>query len=215
MTRTLLTGFEPFGGDETNPSWDAVRHAVAHPLAGLDLHAVLLPCRFSDVIEILWQHVERIDPDVVICTGLAGGRSAISVERVAVNIDDAPIADNADAQPVDETIMAGAPAAYFATLPVKACVAAVRTLGIPAVVSETAGTFVCNHVFYVVSHLAATLRPGRLRTGFVHVPNSPQQVPDGRAPSMAVETMAAALRAIAVASATSTVDIAVPAGTVR
>jgi pyroglutamyl-peptidase len=214
MTRTLLTGFDPFAGDTTNPSWEAVRLAVAEPVGGLELHSALLPCRFADVIDVLWEHVERIDPDVVICTGLAGGRMAICIERIAVNVDDAWFEDNAGAAPVDEPIVPGGPAAYFSTLPVKACVAAVRSIGIPAVVSQTAGTFVCNHVFYGLSHRAATLRPGRLRTGFVHVPYAPEQVPDGSAPTMAVAITAAALLAVAATVSQSTVDTRLPAGTV-
>lgn len=213
MARVLLTGFEPFGGEAVNPSQDAVRLAAAEPLDDVELHFAVLPCRFDSVVEALWQAVERIDPHIVVCAGLAGGRTEICVERVAINVDDARIPDNAGAQPIDVPVVAGGPAAYFATLPIKACVAAVRSVGVPASVSQTAGTFVCNHVFYGLLHRAATLRPGRLRGGFVHVPYAPEQVTDGGEPSMAIAVTATALRAIAVTAAHSTVDIRMPADT--
>jgi pyroglutamyl-peptidase len=201
MARVLLTGFEPFGGSTVNPSQDAVRLAVAEPLRGVELSAAILPCRFDLVIDALWREVERVDPDVVVCAGEAGGRAEISVERVAVNLDDARAPDNAGAQPVDVPVVAGGPVAYFATLPVRECVATLRASGIPATVSMTAGSFVCNHVFYGLLHRAATLRPGRLRGGFIHVPYAPEQLPEGGQPTMAVTVTATALRAVAVTAA--------------
>jgi pyroglutamyl-peptidase len=155
--------------------------------------------------------VEQADPDLVLCVGQAGGRTGISVERVAINVDDARIPDNAGRQPVDEPVVAGGPAAYFAALPVKACVAAVRAAGIPASVSQTAGTFVCNHVFYGLAHLIATRRPA-LRGGFVHVPYAPEQVVDRAEPSLPTDTVAQALRAIITAAVTTREDLRVAEG---
>jgi pyroglutamyl-peptidase len=191
-----MTGFEPFGGDEVNPSWEAVKLLAPE----VDTH--LLPCRFGDAMDELWAAVERVEPDVVICVGLAGGRPEVSVERVAINLDDARIPDNAGAQPLDRPIAADGPAAYFATIPVKACVASARAVGVPAGLSHTAGTFVCNHVFYGLLHRAATLRPG-LRGGFVHVP----YVPGQGTPALPTEQVAAALRAIAVTAAGRAADV--------
>src|SRR5262245_17787407 len=136
----------------------------------------------------------------------AGGRTRVTVERVAINLDDARIPDNNGAEPIDEPVVADGPAAYFATLPVKACVAAVRDAGLPASVSHTAGTFLCNHVFYGLMHLIETGRPG-VRGGFVHVPFLPEQVPGGDQPSMSVQSIAEALTAIVSAAVTTTADL--------
>ncbi|MEU2793719.1 pyroglutamyl-peptidase I [Streptomyces sp. NPDC007100] len=205
-TRILLTGFEPFDGESSNPSWDAVREAAAAPPAGLEITAVELPCVYGRSRTALREAVAAHDPDVVLCVGQAGGRPDLTVERIAVNVDDARIPDVAGAQPIDETIVPGGPAAYFAALPVKACVAAVREAGVPASVSNTAGTFVCNHVFYDLMHLIATERPA-LRGGFVHVPYAPHQVAGRSLPSLAVSAVAEGLRVIAATAARTNVDI--------
>jgi pyroglutamyl-peptidase len=206
MTSVLLTGFEPFDGETVNPSWQAVRAVADHPPQGIELTAAQLPCVFGDALDALRAAIAETCPDVVLCVGQAGGRPDLTVERVAVNIEDARIPDNAGARPIDEPVVPGGPAAYFATLPVKACVAAVREAGLPASVSQTAGTFVCNHVFYGLMHLAATERPG-LRGGFVHVPYAPGQVTDRALPSLPVAAVAEGLRVIAVTAARRTVDI--------
>jgi pyroglutamyl-peptidase len=211
VSRVLLTGFEPFGGEATNPSWQAVASVAADPPPGLDVKAVELSCVFGAAIDELRKTCLADDYDLVLCVGQAGGRPDVTVERVAINVDDARIPDNAGRQPVDEPIVPGGPDAYFAPLPVKACVAAVRDAGLPASVSHTAGTFVCNHVFYGLAHLIATERPA-LRGGFVHVPFTPDQVTDKAAPSMPVASVADALRAIIVAALTTDVDLRVPEG---
>ncbi|GCD39380.1 pyrrolidone-carboxylate peptidase [Streptomyces chrestomyceticus JCM 4735] len=205
-TRILLTGFEPFDGESSNPSWEAVRAAAAEPPAGLEMTAVELPCVYGRSRTALREAVAAHDPDVVLCVGQAGGRPDLTVERVAVNIDDARIPDVSGAQPIDEPIVPGGPAAYFAALPVKACVAAVREAGVPASVSNTAGTFVCNHVFYDLMHLIATERPA-LRGGFVHVPYAPGQVAGRSLPSLAVSAVAEGLRVIAATAARTNTDI--------
>jgi pyroglutamyl-peptidase len=205
MARVLLTGFEPFGDARVNPSWEAVKR-----LGSRDVHVKLLPCVFGVALDVLWAAVEQIDPDVVICAGLAGGRPEVSVERIAINFDNARIADNAGVQPVDRPIVAGAPAGYLATIPVRACVLAVRALAIPVGMSYTAGTFVCNHVFYGLLHRAATVRPG-LRGGFVHVPYLPGQ----GTPALPVDSVAAALHAIAKTAVSQRDDVAIAESALR
>ncbi|NGO71054.1 pyroglutamyl-peptidase I [Streptomyces boncukensis] len=211
MTTILVTGFEPFGGEEVNPSWQAAELLAAEPPAGLGVTAVQLSCVFGTSLEELRAAVAAHSPDLVLCLGQAGGRAELTVERVAINVDDARIPDNAGREPVDEPVVPGGPAAYFSTLPLKACVAASRAAGVPASVSQTAGTFVCNHVFYGLAHLIATERPA-LRGGFAHVPFAPAQVAAAGAagagkPSMAVPDMAAGLRAMLTAAATTTRDL--------
>ncbi|BCJ38717.1 pyrrolidone-carboxylate peptidase [Actinocatenispora thailandica] len=205
--RVLVTGFEPFGGSALNPSW-----AAASTMDGVD--AVELPCTFGGSIPALRAAIRRYEPELVLCTGLAGGRTGLSVERVAINVDDARIADNAGAQPIDEPIVPGGPAAYFSSLPIKACVAALREAGIPAAVSQTAGTFVCNHVFYGLAHLIATEFAG-LRGGFVHVPYAPEQVTDAAAPSMPVADIARGLGVVVDTALSRTVDLVVSGGAER
>ena len=185
--KALVTGFEPFGNDPVNPSLEAVRRLPPRLGEQLRLSTRVLPTAFGRAIETLEDAVATTRPDIVLCLGLAGGRAALSLERVAINIDDARIADNDERQPVETPVVAGGPAAYFTTLPIKAAAAALREAGLPAVVSNTAGTFVCNHVFYGLMHLAATRRPG-MRGGFVHLPYLPQQAArlDG-ASSMALD----------------------------
>jgi pyroglutamyl-peptidase len=173
MTKTvLLTGFEPFNKETINPAWEAVRALDGWSGKGFAVHVLQLPCVFGEADRVLGAALQRLAPDVVIAVGQAGGRVDLSVERVAINVDDAPIPDNAQRQLVDEPIVAGGPAAYFSTLPIKAIVAAMRAAGLPASVSQTAGTFVCNHVFYGLMHRSAG---AARRAGFIHIPYLPQQ----------------------------------------
>ncbi|MFI9381455.1 pyroglutamyl-peptidase I [Kutzneria sp. NPDC052558] len=207
MTTVLLTGFEPFAGDATNPSWDAVQLV---DVPGVDLVKQLLPCAFGASVTVLRQAVELHDPDLVIAVGLAGGNEAITPERVAINLDDARIPDNNGRSPVDEPIVDGGPAAYFTRLPVKAGVTALQAAGLPAAVSHSAGTFVCNHVFYGLMHLIATERPS-LRGGFVHVPYSTEMaVPDR--PALPLPAIAAGLAAFTRACVETSVDLHVTGG---
>lgn len=188
MRHVLLTGFEPFGGETENPSQE-----IARQLHGLELgrHRVtgaLLPCVFGAANRELRRLIRTIEPALVIGLGQARGRAAITPERVAINVDDARIADNAGVQPVDRPVVRGGPAAYWSTLPVKAIVRRLREAGLPAEVSQTAGTFVCNHVFYGLMH---TLRAERnVRGGFIHVPALPSQ----GAPSLPLEAMCLGVR---------------------
>ncbi|MGC9378008.1 pyroglutamyl-peptidase I [Streptomyces sp. MH13] len=195
MPRVLITGFAPFGGESVNPSWQAASLVAAEPPAGLDVTAAELPCVFGKSLDVLRDAVHAHTPDLVLCLGQAGGRPGVTVERLGINVDDARIPDNAGRQPIDEPVVQGGPAAYFSTLPIKACVAAMREAGVPAAVSNTAGTFVCNHVAYGLGHLIATEFP-HVRGGFVHVPWAPEQVTDGTAPSLPPATVAHGLRAL-------------------
>jgi pyroglutamyl-peptidase len=206
----LLSGFEPFNGAAINPSWEAVRALDGWSGPGFTVVARQLPCVFGAAFDALRRAVAQVRPDIVIAVGQAGGRSEISLERVAINIDDATIRDNAGGQPVDTPIVADGPAAYFSTLPVKAIVRALRLRGFPAGVSQTAGTFVCNHVFYGLMHHTAG-QP--VRAGFIHVPFLPEQAADRpeRPPSMALRDIVDALR-IAVEVAVVTESDAVEPG---
>jgi pyroglutamyl-peptidase len=200
-TRTiLLTGFEPFDRDAINPSWEAARALDGWRSGDAVVHARQMPCVFGAAIETLVAAMAELKPELVICVGLAGGRSEISVERVAINVDDGRIADNGGRQPIDQAVVEGAPAAYFSTLPIKAMVRDLRAAGLPASVSNTAGTFVCNHIFFGLMHRLAT-HPSGARGGFIHIPYLPEQAARvGDQPSMALPTLIEGLR-IAIATA--------------
>lgn len=205
MQTILLTGFEPFNGESMNPAWEAVRALEAWRGADFRIAVRQLPCAFGLAGDAINAAVAQCSPAVVIAVGQAGGRAEMSVERVAINIDDARIADNQQRQPIDVPVVAGAPAGYFSTLPIKAIVQGMREAGIPAAVSQSAGTFVCNHVFYGLMHHLAT-RPSMpvVRAGFVHVPFLPRQAAaHPGAPSMALADIITGLRiAVAVTLAT-------------
>jgi pyroglutamyl-peptidase len=207
----LVTGFECFGGETVNPSWEICKR-LPREIAGMRVETCLLPCEFRRAIEVVAEAIERHQPSSVLSVGQAGGRSRLGVERVAINIDDARIPDNSGAQPVDEAIAENGPPAYFATVPVKAMARAIRAEGIPAEVSNSAGTYVCNHVMYGVLHyLAASGR--KARAGFIHVPYAESQVLDKRdAPAMAVESMAKGIQAAIAAAIANREDIGVAEG---
>jgi pyroglutamyl-peptidase len=215
MLTILLTGFDAFNGAADNPSRRAVR-AVADGPAPPRTRIVsdILPVSYADGGALLEAAIRRWRPDVVIATGLAGGRAEISVERVAINVDDARIPDNDGARRIDTPVIEGGPAAYFATLPIKAIVSAIRAEGVPAQISQTAGTFLCNHVFYRACHLAATEFPW-MRVGFLHMPWLPEQVAETPgAPSMALASIIAALRAAIIAARDTAADLRVADGAV-
>ncbi|MGO1225903.1 MAG: pyroglutamyl-peptidase I [Brachybacterium sp.] len=171
-TDVLLTGFAPFAGAAVNESWESVRDAAPLLRAdGLTVVTLELPVEFGRAGDLLAAAVRTHRPSLVVAVGLAAGRTGITPERVAVNVRDARIPDNAGASPVDEPVAADGPVGYFSTLPVKAMVAALAADGIPAAVSQTAGTYVCNDVFYALQHLLATDEAlAGIRGGFVHVP---------------------------------------------
>ncbi len=200
MKTVLVTGFEPFGGDASNPSQDVALALRGRTIRGRKVVAAVLPCVFGESIRELKKLLRVHAPELVICLGLAGGRAEITPERVAINIDDARIADNAGQQPIDAPIVTRGPAAYWSTLPTKAIVAALRKENVPASVSQTAGTFVCNHVFYGLMH---SLRGQRVvRGGFIHLPFFPEQARDGQPSLPRPVTIAAIAKAIDVALST-------------
>lgn len=184
MRIVLVTGFEPFGGDARNPSQEIARALHGREIAGRRVVGAVLPCVFGRSIASVRQLLRVHRPELVVCFGLAGGRGEITPERVAINVDDARIPDNAGAQPIDARIVRGGPAAFWSTLPIKAIVAALREQGIPAAVSQTAGTFVCNHVFYGLMHALRWQRT--VRGGFIHVPAAAEHARP-REPGLALE----------------------------
>ena len=192
--KILVTGFEPFNGSTVNPS-EQILHRLTAP-EGVELVKAVLPVEFRKTTAVLQMLFREHRPDVVLSIGQAGGRAEISVERVAVNIDSVKssngkklLPDNAGDMPVDESIIPEGPAAYFATLPLWKLVEAIQEKGIPAAISNTAGTYVCNHVMYVCLHLAAECP--QMTAGFIHVPYLPEQ----GTPSMPLEQIAQALTA--------------------
>lgn len=190
--KVLLTGFEPFGGETINPSWLAVKALHGRKMLGRTVVAAQLPTVFDESLRVLNALLREHRPELVVCVGQAGGRHAMSLERVAINVNDAPIADNAGAQPIDTPVVRRAPVAYFTTLPIKAMLAALHRENIRAEVSQTAGTFVCNHVFYGLMRTLATQHALRqTRGGFVHVPWLPEQ----GAPHMPLDDIVRGLRA--------------------
>ena len=172
MKRILLCAFDPFGGESINPALEAVR---AVKLDGAEVEKCEVPTVFYKSVEVVLRKIEKFSPDAVVMIGQAGGRDKITPERVAINLSDARIADNEGNMPCDEPIVSGAPAAYFSTLPIKEIVRVLGEGGIPSAVSNSAGTFVCNHLMYGVLHYIAE-RGLDLPAGFIHIPYLPEQV---------------------------------------
>lgn len=172
--RILVTGFDPFDGESRNPSWDAVSQ-LPRDIAEAEVVTLCVPTEFRRATAEVVEAIGELAPDVVVLVGQAGGRADVTPERVAINVQDARIPDNVGVQPIDVPIVEDGPAAYFSTLPVKAIVAAIRDAELPASLSNSAGTFVCNDLMYgVLHHLAVTGRT-EVRAGFVHVPFVPEQ----------------------------------------
>lgn len=186
----LLTGFDPFGGESINPSWLAAERLDGEVIAGHRIVGVQLPTSFARAA------IRKHAPALILCIGQAGGRAQISLERIAINIDDARIADNDGAQPIDIPIVRSGPAGYFTTLPIKSMLAALQTANIPVEISQTAGTFVCNHVFYALMRmLAAKPAHSRPRGGFVQIPYLPDQTKErSGTPDIPLDTVIDALR---------------------
>ena len=176
MPPILLTGFDPFDNATVNPSWYVARALAGQRIAGHQVVAAQLPTAFGQALTHLHALLQAHRPALVLCLGLAAGRTALSIERIGINVIDARIPDNQGAQPVDMPVVPHGPAAYFATLPIKAMLRAVRQSGIAAEVSQSAGTFVCNQVLYGLLHLLhqGAGAPGA-RGGFIHVPQLPEQ----------------------------------------
>lgn len=172
--KILVTGFDPFGGEKVNPALEAVK-SLPSEIHGAEIHWVEIPTVFYRSAEVLEAEIVRFQPDAVLCIGQAGGRASLTPERVAINQDDARIPDNQGNQPIDTPIRLDGEVAYFSTLPIKAMVQAIKEEGLPATVSNTAGTFVCNHLMYQALYLADKKFPN-MRAGFMHIPYMTEQV---------------------------------------
>ena len=189
MTKVLLTGFEPFGTATSNPSGEIVKQ-----ISGDNIVTAILPVTYAQSAERLLSLINQHNPDVVLCLGQAEGRTQITPEKVAINLDDARLPDNAGVQRSDVKILDNGPDAYFTTLPIKEMVDAAKAAGVPASVSLSAGAFLCNHVFYVAqNNFAGT----KVRSGFVHVPLMDSQAPEFPGlPTMPLDQMVKAVRAM-------------------
>lgn len=208
----LVTAFDPFGGESVNPALEAVKK-LPSTIEGEDVITVEIPTVFGEAIEVAAKAIDQYQPQAILCVGQAGGRFELTPERVAINLDDARIPDNKGNQPIDKAIAQDGPPAYFATLPIKAMTATIREAGVPAAVSNTAGTFVCNHIMYGVLHHVAAHCPEGTRAGFIHVPFIPEQtVNKPGQPSMSLETITTGLTAAIAAIARNTTDVATVEG---
>lgn len=209
--KLLLTAFDPFGGETVNPAQEAVK-MVSSRVGNVEIIKCVVPTVFGKSIKTVAAAIEDCRPDAVLCIGQAGGRADLTPERIAINLDDASIADNEGNRPVDTPIFPDGKPAYFSTLPVKAMVAAIRAAGIPASLSNTAGTFVCNHLMYGVLYTLEKYYPG-VQGGFLHVPYIPSQVTGGRGiPSMSAADIVRGLEAAIAAIGENGRDITVSEG---
>ncbi|MSU00096.1 pyroglutamyl-peptidase I [Tissierella pigra] len=191
--KVLITGFDPFGGEKINPAYEAIK-GLADNIGGAEIIKKEIPTVFKKSIVELEKTIEEEKPDIVICVGQAGGRHDITLERVAINIDDARIPDNEGNQPIDKKVFEDGENAYFTSVPIKAMTQEIREGEVPASISNTAGTFVCNHIMYGLLYLIDKKFPN-LSGGFIHVPFLPEQVLDkGNVPSMSTENITKALR---------------------
>lgn len=210
--KILVTGFQPFGGESMNPAWEAVSR-LPDTIGDATVTKVEVPVVFGRGPEAVERAVEEVEPDLVLCVGQAGGRAKITPEFVGINYADARIPDNDGYQPVAERIVDGGPDAYFATLPIKAMVQAMQEAGVPAEVSYTAGTYVCNDVMYSLLHTLATRHP-EVRGGFLHVPYATEQATHlpASTPSMSVDDMARGIAVALEAALTHEKDVDVATG---
>ncbi|MCC5893861.1 MAG: pyroglutamyl-peptidase I [Alkalibacterium sp.] len=192
--KVLVTGFDPFGGEKVNPAYEAIKR-LDDSIAGATIVKREIPTVFHTSSAIVKEAIKTENPDVILCVGQAGGRYGVTPERVAINVDDARIPDNENNQPIDEKIQPDGPDAYFSSLPVKAMVEKMRDAQVPASVSNSAGTFVCNHIMYQVLYAIEKEFPDKTG-GFVHVPFIPEQVTDkANQPSMYLEDIVRGLKA--------------------
>lgn len=209
--KVLITGFDPFGGEAINPAWEAV-NALPREIDGIEIIKVQIPTVFKKSAQKLFETIDTVKPDAVICVGQAGGRFDFNVERIAINVDDARIPDNEGKQPIDEKIFEDGENAYFATLPIKAMVEEAKKAGVPASVSNTAGTFVCNHIMYSLLYYL-NKNNLNIRGGFIHVPYIAQQVIGKKnMPFMEVTTITKGLEASIRSLKDNQVDIKVIGG---
>lgn len=209
--KILVTGFDPFGGESINPSSEVVKRLPKNVLDA-EIIPLIVPTMFQLSISVIEEAILKYDPGVIVSIGQAGGRNAMTVERIGINVDDARIPDNAGVQRIDEPVVSSGPAAYFSTLPIKAMVQHIQNKGIHAAVSNTAGTFVCNHVMYGVLHLCATKYKNK-RAGFIHIPYLSEQTKNKpEYPSMSLEDIITGIIASLEAIVLYDKDIKVTAG---
>lgn len=212
--RVLVTGFTPFGGEAVNPSWEIVKN-LPDVMGGCRLEKLKVPTEFGRAIEVAAKAIDKLGPELVICFGQAGGRSRMSVERVAINVDDARIADNAGVMRIDQPVVKGGPAAYLTNVPIKAMVAGMAKAGVPAEVSNSAGTFVCNHLIYGVLHHLAQRRLVA-RAGFIHVPYLENQILDKpNTPALSLAAMVVGAKAAIMAAIRVKADLKLVGGTLH
>ena len=212
--KVLVTGFDPFGGEPINPAWEAVK-AMKDTIAGAEIVKMQIPTVVGKSIEKIHQKMKELQPDLVISVGQAGGRFGVTPERVAINVTDARIPDNEGNQPIDEPIFPDGPAAYFSNLPVKAMVQAIKDAGYPSVLSNSAGTYICNHIMYGILYYIEKEFPN-VRGGFIHVPYAPSQVVNKPStPSMALADITASLEAAVAAAVSSKEDIRAVGGEIH
>jgi pyroglutamyl-peptidase len=209
--KVLITGFDPFGGEKINPAWEAIK-LLPDNIESIEVIKLEIPTVFNKSINVLLAGIEEHKPDAVICVGQAGGRYDITTERVAINLDDARITDNEGNQPIDEKVYSDGDSAYFSNLPIKAMTDAIKSSGIPASVSNTAGTFVCNHIMYgLLYHInkSGVTKKG----GFIHVPYIPEQVINKpNLPSMSLDIISKGLKAAISAIGKNEKDIKISSG---
>lgn len=187
MKKLLITGFDPFGGGTINPSWEAVKR-LPEVIGEYEVYTMEIPTVMSLAAKIVLEKAAEICPDVILCVGQAGGRSAVTPERIAINVRTARLPDNAGNQPMEEIVVPGGPDGIFSTVPVAKMAQAIQDAGLPGAVSNTAGAFVCNDTLYLLLHHYAG---SNVRVGFIHVPYLPQQ----GTPNMALEEIVQALTA--------------------
>lgn len=206
MKKVLITGFDPFGGESMNPAYEAVK-GIANEVMGSEIIKLEIPTVFGKAIDVLEEAIKLHQPDIVITVGQAGGRFGVTPERIAINQDDARIKDNEGNQPIDVTIKEDGENAYFATLPIKAITQAIKKAGVPSTVSNTAGTFVCNHLMYGLMYIIDKNNLD-IKGGFIHVPYATQQVLDKpSSPSLTIDQITVALTAAIEATLSNETDI--------
>lgn len=213
MKKVLITGFDPFGGEKINPAFEAVK-LIPNEIEGAEVVKLEIPTVFGDSVEKVVAKMTEVNPDIVICIGQAGGRFEVTPERVAINCDDARIPDNQGKQPLNKEIYQDGENAYFSNLPVKAMVEEIKKAGVPSSLSNTAGTFVCNHIMYgVLYHVDKNPNFQNIKAGFIHVPYMTEQaVGKGNVASLSLETIAKGLEAAVRAAVLNDKDLDVVAG---
>lgn len=194
MKKLLITGFQPFDGESVNPALEVAKGLQGKTINGYEVIAREIPVVRFEALKAVQAAIEELQPNAVITIGQAGGRPDITVERVGINIDDFRIPDNKGNQPIDEPVVIGGPVAYWATLPIKKMVANVKAQGIPASVSNSAGTYVCNHLLYGLLHYLTTQGKTAIPAGFIHIPYLPEQMAvrsgkDAQVATMSLDTL--------------------------